>query len=334
MGNTAPCCGPKDISRHNSNLSSPESGWKLLVKHELKTYDLDASLNWPNTILSAVRQYTPIRPEKSFIAFSRWFEFLSLPTEDAAMQYDPLSHSPNHNFFDYLTEDFQCPDNPVGLVISAFSQGFILDFHDPVQDLIANSEGAGALYLKMLDSIGKFKTLAYKLTCDFYKNVAVVVQGKLEDAEALLFTFMLQGEVYRLLYTTASLANLQSSHNIRQAIEVYLTDDALSANDLYPTDAATTRAVEQSVKSIRLMGASESPFEKVNHLDTAVMAIYDATADRQTRTKLIALSIIKSKLVAVLANAKLIDDFVGRKRAGLTIAFKEAVEMIERLIKA
>lgn len=328
MGNKAPCCGAKNSSLNESNISTSESGWKQLLRQELKGYSLETTLTWPTIILSAIRQFTPIRPEKSFISFSRWYDFLSLQSGDVALQFNPMIHDPNHNFFDYLTEDFYCPDNPVGLIIVAFSQGFIADFHDPVQDLLTNPQGVNALYAKMLDSITKFKSIAYKLICEFYKNVAAVVQCQLEDAEALLLSFTLQGEVYRLIYTAAWLCNAQSSRQIKHVIDELSERDPFALGEL---DATHATAIEVCVKSIRLLGASESPFEKVMHLDAAVIKIHEANDDSQTRTKLLADAIVRSKLTTVLGHIKLIDDFVSKKRAGLTIAIKQAAELIHRL---
>jgi hypothetical protein len=355
MGNKASCCGPANsIIANESNISTSQSGWKLLVKHELKGSDLEETLNWPKVILSAVRQFTPIRSEKSFVAFSRWYDFLSLSSSDPALQYNPLSHPPGHNFFDFLTEDFQCPDNPVGLVIVAFSQGFIADFHDSAQDLLNEPGGADSLYAKMLDSIAKFKALAYKLICEFYKNVAAVVQYRLEDAEALLYTFVLQGEVYRLLYTVACAVKASSSHAVKQAIETYRPADAsdwlglvsptsevMTSSSSNPDDQRSSKdsvrpgeaGLDQSVKSIRLLGASESPFEKAFHLDSAVESIHRTTEDAETRVKMLALAVMKSKLSTVLAHTTLMEAFVGVKRAEVSSGIKAGVELIERLVK-
>jgi hypothetical protein len=355
MGNKASCCGPANSIINESNISTSQSGWKLLVHHELKGSDLEETLNWPNVVLSAVRQFTPIRPEKSFIAFSRWYDFLSLPSSDPELQYNPLSHPLGHNFFDFLTEDFQCPDNPVGLVIGAFAQGFIADFHDLVLDLLNEPGGADSLYAKMLDSIAKFKALAYKLTCEFYKNVAAVVQSRLEDAEVLLYTFVLQGEVYRLLYTVACACKASSSYALKQAIETNCPPDAsdwlglvsptfevMTSASSNPDDRSSTKdsartcetaGLDQSVRSIRLLGASESPFEKAFHLETAVLNIHKTTEDDETRVKLLALAVMKSKLSTVLAHTTLMEDFVSEKHVEHSLGIKAAVELIERLIK-
>jgi hypothetical protein len=310
---------------HSSLISAPKLSWKIVLDYELEDIGVDKSLKWPASILSAIRQFTPIRPEKSFHGFSRWYEFSILPSSDIALQYNPLSHQPAYNFFDQLAEDLRCPDNPISVIILAFSQGFISDFHDPLQDLLTAPSEACSLYAKMLDSTLKFKALAYKLICEFYTCVGDIIQSRLEDVEALLLTCIVQGEVYRLLYTAACISQASRSADVRHAFDRNSLEEALNSD--------TASGLEATVKSLRLLGASESPFEKVAHLYAAVMMINEITADSRARTKLLANAIVKSKLATALAHTQLIEDFAGSRQSRLTSVLREGVEELVQLFK-
>jgi hypothetical protein len=290
--------------------------WKLLLKHELEDEGLDKSLNWPASILSAIQEFTPTRSERSFHAYSRWYDFSILPAVTWRCSIIPsATNLPT-------TSSTNLP--PIRAVISAFSQGFVSEFYDPLQGLLTNPSEACRLYAKMLDSVIMFKTLAYKLICEFYSCVVGIIQCRLEDTEALLLACIVQGEVYRLLYTAACISQAKRSAAVRQALTMNSIQEALTSE--------TTLGLEATVNSLRLLGASESPFEKVAHLDAAVLMINEVTADCKTRTKLFAYAIAKSKLATALAHTKLIEDFAGSRQSGLTV-LREGVEELVQLVK-
>lgn len=323
MGNRGLCCD-NEKSFHSSRISAPKFAWKIVLNYELKNIGVDKSLKWPASILSAIRQFAPTRPEKSFHGYSRWYEFSILPSSDSALQYDPLTHQPAFNFFDQLAEDLRCPDNPISVIILAFSQGFISDFHDPLQEMLTAPIEACSLYAKMLDSTLKFKSLAYKLISEFYTCVSDIIQSRHEDVEALLLTCIVQGEVYRLFYTAACISQASRAADVRHAFDLNSLEEALNSE--------SASGLEATVKSLRLLGASESPFEKVAHLYAAVMMINEATADSKARTKLLANAIVKSKLATALAHTQLIEDFAGSRHSRLTSVLREGVEELVQVV--
>jgi hypothetical protein len=280
--------------------------WRHQLEQELKNIKTASRQAWPVRLLEAFEKFEPLRKEKSFVSYTRWYDFIVAAPSDQAMQFNPASHTLGDNFFDCLVEDMESEANPVSVVISTFISACMDDFHDSVQSMReASREQAMMEFRRLVDQVKLCKTLTKHLLSSYYVNISILLSQYHAQISVLVYAQLVKAEVYRMLHFLASVVTSQSQSKLLVWETTPGFPAALSRTVQDPAFTAVYLVVKQGLSRFI---ACESPYEKLHFFKEAWEALEAFSA---CRPGLLAWAVVDLKLKSFEADLLILEELCG-----------------------